>query len=47
MPILITQEAEIRRVTVPSQPSKTVRPCVKIPSIRKSWKSGSSGRVTV
>jgi hypothetical protein len=50
MPIILaaTQEAEIRRIMVQSQPqtNNSQDPISKNPSHRKGWWSGSSGRAS-
>jgi hypothetical protein len=44
--ILATQEAKIRRIAVGSQPGQIVHKAIlKKPITKKSWLSGSSGRV--
>jgi hypothetical protein len=44
--ILATQEAEIRRIEVQSQPGQIVLETQqqKVPNNKKGWQSGSSGR---
>jgi hypothetical protein len=46
--ILATQEAEIRRIEVQSQPGQIVLKTLsrKTPSQKKGWQSGSSGRAS-
>jgi hypothetical protein len=46
--ILATQEAEIRRIEVQSQPGQIVHETLsqKIPNTKKDWGSGSNGRMT-
>jgi predicted component of type VI protein secretion system len=47
--ILATQEAEIRKIVVQSQPqANSIRdPISKILNTKKDWQSGSSARVPV